>query len=84
MAWCNSCSHYHAPTALDGGACPTCGGVVTDARGPDSDFKDSPSDEEQRTVGQSAPWHFWIVVAMLAAYLLWRAIVGVMWAIERF
>ncbi len=76
MPWCDSCSAYHAPTALDGGSCPTCGGVVTD---------NTPHDhEDDRTVGQSAPWHFWIVVVALAAYLLWRAIVGVMWALERF
>jgi len=76
MPWCDSCSAYHAPTALDAGSCPACGGVVTD---------NSPqANNEERTVGQSAPWHFWIVVVALAAYLGWRAIVGVMWALERF
>ena len=78
MPWCDSCSAYHAPTALDGGSCPSCGGVVTDNSPPTHE------EDEVRTVGQSAPWHFWIVVVALAAYLIWRAVIGVIWAIERF
>ncbi len=79
MPWCDSCSAYHAPTALDGGSCPQCGGAVTN----DSAHGQDAADEE-KTVGQSAPWHFWIVVVALAAYLLWRLVVGIMWAIDKF
>ena len=35
--------------------------------------------EEAATVGQSAPWHFWLVVVALAAYLLWRFVDFVLW-----
>ena len=30
--------------------------------------------EPERTVGQSAPWHFWIVVVALIAYIVWRIV----------
>ncbi len=79
MPWCDSCSAHHAPTALDGGSCPQCGGVVTDNSPHAHDGVD-----EEKTVGQSAPWHFWIVVVALAAYLLWRLVIGIMWAIDKF
>ncbi len=79
MPWCDSCSAYHAPTALDGGSCPTCGGVVTD-----NTSHAHASDEVEARVGDSAPWHFWIVVVALAGYLLWRLVDGVLWLIERF
>ena len=69
MPWCDSCSAYHAPTALDEGVCPTCGGAVSDA----------PQHEAQESVGASAPWHFWVVVALLAAYLTWRLVGFVIW-----
>gem|GEM_PF-223415 len=69
MPWCDECSDYHAPTALADGACPTCGGSVEDGH----------ADENQPTVGQSAPWHFWVVVVLLAAYLLWRLVGLVIW-----
>ena len=75
MTWCDSCSAYHDPSTPDGDSCPQCGGVLTEK---------TPVVEEERTVGQSAPWHFWIVVVALAAYLIWRAVVGVMWAIDKF
>lgn len=66
MPWCDPCSQYHSQTALKEDACPECGGVV-----------DHTHDDEPRSVGQSAPWHFWIVVAALAAYLGWRLIDGI-------
>lgn len=29
MPWCETCSEFHAPEALDGeGACPECGTVI--------------------------------------------------------
>ena len=71
--WCDPCSTYHAHADVADGTCPTCGGEVAEVH-----------EEEVRTVGQSAPWHFWVVVVALAAYLIWRAVVGVQWAFERF
>ena len=68
MPWCDPCSQYHAPTALhDGKRCPDCG-EQADTEGPHA------IEEEERTVGQSAPWHFWVVVVLLIAYILWRIV----------
>ncbi len=73
MAWCDSCSSWHAPSALaTDGSCPNCGAAV-EAEAPEV---------EERTVGESAPWHFWIVVVALAAYLIWRLIEGVLWVVN--
>ena len=47
--------------------CPECGGPL-------------PVEDEAR-VGDSAPWHFWLVVAALAGYLLWRLVQGVWWLV---
>ncbi len=69
MPWCDSCSRYHAPTALADKLCPVCGGDVTLA------------EADERTVGESAPWHFWIVVVALAGYLIWRVIDAIRWVI---
>ncbi len=71
MPWCDPCSLYHAPTALDDGACPDCGEAV-------SNGEHNGREHDERTVGQSAPWHFWIVVAALVAYIGWRIIDVVM------
>ena len=29
----------------------------------------------------TAPWHFWLVVAMATVYLGWRAVEGVVWLV---
>lgn len=70
MPWCDSCSAYHASTALNSGACPVCAGAV----------EDRPEDEPD-AVGVSAPWHFWLVVVLLAAYLLWRLVDFIIWIV---
>jgi hypothetical protein len=69
MPWCDECSEYYAPAVLADGACPTCGGPVEDGH----------AHESQPMVGKSAPWHFWLVVVLLAAYLLWRLVDLVIW-----
>lgn len=40
-----------------------------------------PLTERERRVGDSAPWHFWVMVAALAGYLLWRLVQGVWWLV---
>lgn len=68
MPWCDPCSQYHAPTALTSdGVCPTCGEAV------EHHAHDEPVDEVQ-TAGQTAPWHFWVVVFLLILYIGWRII----------
>lgn len=72
MPWCDTCDEYRAPTALSElGACASCGSKVDVA-----DIK-SPAPTK-------APWHFWVMVAALVAYLGWRLVEGVIWLIQRF
>lgn len=68
MPWCDPCSVYHASADVDDGQCPDCGESVS------HDDHVSNEVEEERTVGQSAPWHFWIVVVALIAYIVWRIV----------
>ncbi len=71
MPWCDACSEYRSPNSLGGdGTCATCGTFVA---------AHEDVAVEARAVGESAPWHFWIVVVALAAYLLWRLIDGIAW-----
>ncbi|MBT8240599.1 MAG: hypothetical protein KJN63_05170 [Acidimicrobiia bacterium] len=37
--------------------------------------------EREIRVGDSAPWHFWLVVVALAGYLLWRLVQGIWWLV---
>ena len=69
MPWCDSCSKYYAPNGLNpDGTCPACGRVVAEPPASGADVR--------------APWHFKLLVASAAAYLLWRAWQGVAWVIE--
>ncbi len=69
MPWCDTCSEYRTPNSLaEHGQCEQCGNDVA------ATAEDSSS---ARSVGQSAPWHFWLVVVALGIYLLWRLIDGI-------
>ena len=79
MPWCDNCSAYRAPTALDrDGTCPACGGAVA---------KDSYADkivEDKTETKAGIPWHFWVMLVALAIYLGWRLIQGIGWVIQQF
>ena len=67
MPWCDACDVYLAPNSVTTeGVCPTCGGRV---------------DHGDRVAlgDQTIPWHFWVVVVALVAYLGWRLRQGVAW-----
>ncbi len=49
------------------GSCPTCGRLIAESL-PDADGAEE---------GHRVPWHFWVLVAVTGAYLLWRAIQGI-------
>jgi hypothetical protein len=71
VPWCDSCDKYLAPnTVTTDGQCPTCDAEVDTA------------DANNDTAGK-VPWHFWLVVVALVAYLGWRLIVGIGWLLER-
>lgn len=79
MPWCDDCARYFAPSAMnDDGTCPSCGrslersaAEVTAkslnlrklAAGADGDEADS-----------AAPWHFKLLMLLLALYLIWRVV----------
>ncbi len=72
MPWCDSCDVYLAPNSVAAdGSCPTCSSEVDTA------------DANNMTEGSKVPWHFWLVVVALVAYLGWRLIVGIIWLIDR-
>lgn len=67
MPWCDHCDAYQAPNALNpDGTCRVCSNKVDMA-----DMKVKPVER--------APWHFWMMVVALVAYLGWRLIEGVVW-----
>ncbi len=71
MPWCDDCDKYLAPNAVDAdGTCPTCHHEVDNA------------DLGAGATPVSAPWHFWVMVAALVAYLGWRLVQGVAWLAE--
>lgn len=68
MPWCSDCDRYWSPNSMaPDGSCPRCGEVI--AEGLPGDHAD---DEDG-----GWPWHFWLLVGLTAAYLLWRVIQGV-------
>jgi hypothetical protein len=72
MPWCDTCDVYLAPNSVEAeGTCPTCHETV------------DTSDRVAQT-DNPVPWHFWVVVVALVAYLGWRLIEGVGWVVERF
>ena len=72
MPWCDTCDVYLAPnTVAEDGSCPTCHDPVDTA------------DAKNLTATSKVPWHFWVVVVALVAYLGWRLVTGIGWILER-
>ncbi|CAN5467122.1 hypothetical protein BH10ACT2_BH10ACT2_11090 [soil metagenome] len=78
MPWCEECAKYWTPSTMnDDGTCPKCGRLVAAqepitaknlnlrrlAAGPDGNEDD-----------MKAPWHFKLLMVMLAAYLTYRVV----------
>ena len=81
MPWCEECAKYWAPSAMqEDGTCPSCGRTVEApavastvtakninlrklAAGADGDEDDT-----------EAPWHFKLLMVMLAIYLVYRIV----------
>jgi len=79
MPFCEDCAKYWAPAAMsEDGACPTCGRVLdppsaagrVTAKNLDVRRLAAGEDAEQA----KAPWHFKLLMVMLAAYLAWRVV----------
>lgn len=79
MPFCEDCAKYWAPAAMrEDGACPTCGRVLEQpaaaarltAKNLDVRRLAAGDDAEQA----KAPWHFKLLMVLLAAYLAWRVV----------
>ena len=73
MPWCDSCDEYRTPNSLNSdGECSECGSTVDDA-----DMKRATAPTEK------VPWHFWLMVVALVAYLGWRLVDGIIWVADK-
>jgi hypothetical protein len=67
MPWCEGCQKFYSPNTLRAdGTCPE--------HHPVSDPQAPP--EKKR-----APWHFWLLLLVLAVYLGWRFVQLISWLI---
>lgn len=86
MPWCEDCAKYWAPSAMnDDGSCPTCGRVVEAPTPPprvtaprvtakNVDVKRLAAGVDGNEEDVSAPWHFKLLMVLLALYLGWRVV----------
>jgi hypothetical protein len=80
MPWCDDCSKYWAPSAMQpDGSCPTCGRrlAVPVAAGAD------PAKISLRELAgeKKAPWHFKLLVVLVVVYLVWRIVQMIGWIV---
>lgn len=75
MPWCEECAKYWAPTAMnEDGSCPSCGRAVeapvarTPVTAKNLDLHEIAGEQSK------APWHFKLLMVLLALYLGWRII----------
>lgn len=84
MPWCEECARYFAPSAMRAdGACPACGRSI-EAQSPGAaGQRTTPRNLDLRRLAagvdgnpddEKAPWHFKLLVVLLALYLGWRVI----------
>ena len=81
MPWCEDCAKYWAPSAMNNdGSCPSCGRVVEAPRQParvtakNLDVKQLAAGVDGTEEDVSAPWHFKLLMVLLALYLGWRVV----------
>ena len=76
MPWCEDCAKYWTPSAMnDDGTCPTCGRDVASS----APLTAKTVDVKKLAAGDAedqakAPWHFKLLMVMLAVYLGWRVV----------
>jgi hypothetical protein len=96
VPWCERCDRFLNPnTVATDGTCPSCGRPVdpvertdvfqevsvsderttTDEIGAEQDLGDAADEDRVR-----APWHFWLMIALVGAYLGWRLVQGIFFA----
>ncbi|MCB0954651.1 MAG: hypothetical protein R2694_10550 [Ilumatobacteraceae bacterium] len=78
MPWCEECAKYWTPSAMnEDGTCPSCGREV-EAQQPVSaknlNLRKLAAGADGNPEEMKAPWHFKLLMVMLAAYLTWRIV----------
>jgi len=86
MPWCDSCARYWNPNSLTRqGACPDCGGNVDLAAKaptkPEPSLAGDPAIRVKELDEYKAPWHFKLMVALAAIYLVFRIIQMISWVV---
>jgi len=84
MPWCDHCAKFWNPSSMTpSGECPTCGRVLDAPKAPVSQpLEDGPPPVDSKNLnlkelaGENgrAPWHFKLLLILVAAYLLWRIV----------
>lgn len=87
MPWCEDCAKYWAPSAMSSdGTCPTChrsldAQPATADRSANAAITAKNVDLHQLAAGENgdaedmkAPWHFKLLMVLLALYLGWRIV----------
>jgi len=77
MPWCEECAKYWTPSAMnDDGTCPSCGRVVEaqKATAKNLDLKRLAAGDDADDENATAPWHFKVLMVLLAIYLGWRVV----------
>jgi hypothetical protein len=70
VPWCETCSKYLAPTALNSdGTCPTCGRAVGETEHP----------AHEVVADEGTPWHFKLLIGAVVLYLGFRTIQMISW-----
>ena len=77
MPWCEECAKYWTPSAMnDDGTCPKCGRTM----GAQQPITAKNLNLHRLAAGEGneadmkAPWHFKLLMVMLAAYLTYRIV----------
>ena len=78
MPWCEDCAKYWTPSAMnEDGSCPTCGRTMA-AQQPitakNLNVRKLAAGVDGTEDDQKAPWHFKLLMVMLAGYLGWRLV----------
>lgn len=65
------------------GACPSCGRVLTAVARREVDALDAPfTPAAEEEIEAKVPWHFWLLVVAVVAYLGWRIVQMIGWLFD--
>jgi hypothetical protein len=78
MPWCEECAKYWTPSAMNSdGTCPSCGRSVETQQpitAKNLNLHQLAAGEGNDASAAKAPWHFKLLMVLLAVYLGWRVV----------